>query len=58
MFTFDDLVKLDTSSAQALMRKFEKDKLVIALKDASKTVRQFFFNNMSTRGAKSLVDDM
>ena len=58
MFTFDDLVKLDTGSAQTLMRKFEKDKLAIALKGASEDVRQFFFNNMSTRGAKMLVDDM
>ena len=58
MFTFDDLVKLDTGSAQTLMRKFEKDKLAIALKGASEPVRQFFFNNMSTRGAKMLVDEM
>ncbi|MGH7880989.1 MAG: flagellar motor switch protein FliG, partial [Candidatus Binataceae bacterium] len=58
MFTFDDLIKLDAGSAQTLMRKFEKDKLAIALKGASETVRQFFFNNMSTRAAKMLVDDM
>jgi flagellar motor switch protein FliG len=58
MFTFDDLIKLDSGSAQTLMRKFEKDKLAIALKGASETVREFFFKNMSTRGAKMLVDDM
>jgi flagellar motor switch protein FliG len=58
MFTFDDLIKLDTGSAQTLMRKFEKDKLAIALKGASETVRQFFFSNMSTRAAKMLVEDM
>ena len=58
MFTFDDLVKLDTHSAQVLMRKIEKDKLAIALKGASETVRQFFFSIMSTRAAKMLVDDM
>jgi flagellar motor switch protein FliG len=58
MFTFDDLIKLDSGSAQTLMRKFEKDKLAIALKGASEPVRQFFFSNMSTRGAKMLVDDM
>jgi flagellar motor switch protein FliG len=58
MFTFDDLIKLDAGSAQTLMRKFEKDKLAIALKGASEDVRQFFFKNMSTRGAKMLVDDM
>src|SRR6202521_1825776 len=58
MFTFDDLVKLDSGSAQTLMRKFEKDKLAIALKGASEAVRQFFFSNMSTRAAKMLVEEM
>src|SRR3982751_395497 len=58
MFTFDDLVRLDTASAQTLMRHVDKDKLAIALKGASETVRQFFLGNMSTRAAKMLVDDM
>jgi flagellar motor switch protein FliG len=58
MFTFDDLIKLDTGSAQTLMRHIDKDKLGIALKGANEKVRQFFFNNMSTRAAKMLVDDM
>ncbi len=58
MFTFDDLVKLDTASAQTLMRNLDKDKLAIALKGAAEPVRQFFFSNMSTRAAKMLVDDM
>ena len=58
MFTFDDLIKLDAGSAQTLMRNIDKDKLAIALKGASETVRQFFFCNMSTRAAKMLVDDM
>jgi flagellar motor switch protein FliG len=58
MFTFDDLVKLDTASAQTLMRNIDKDKLAIALKGSNETVRQFFFSNMSTRAAKMLVEDM
>jgi flagellar motor switch protein FliG len=58
MFTFDDLVKLDNGSAQTLMRHIDKDKLGIALKGASETVRQFFLSNMSSRAAKMLVDDM
>jgi flagellar motor switch protein FliG len=58
MFTFDDLVKLDTGSAQTLMRHLDKDKLAIALKGASEAVRQFFFSNMSTRAAKMLAEDM
>src|ERR1700726_2671330 len=58
MFTFDDLVKLDTGSAQTLMRNIDKDKLATALKGASDPVRQFFLKNMSTRAAKMLLDDM
>jgi flagellar motor switch protein FliG len=58
MFTFDDLIKLDTASAQTLMRHIDKDKLGMALKGATEPVRQFFFNNMSTRAAKMLVEDM
>src|SRR6201988_4093821 len=58
MFTFDDLVKLDTGSAQTLMRHIDKDKLGVALKGASEAVRQFFLSNMSSRAAKMLIDDM
>ena len=58
MFTFDDPVKLDAGSAQTLMRHVDKDKLGVALKGATDTVRQFFLGNMSTRAAEMLVDDM
>ncbi|HEX2215836.1 MAG TPA: flagellar motor switch protein FliG [Xanthobacteraceae bacterium] len=58
MFTFDDLSKLDTASAQTLMRHVDKDKLAVALKGATDEVRTFFLGNMSTRAAKMLVDDM
>jgi len=58
MFTFDDLVKLDSASAQTLMRNIDKGKLAIGLKGATDTVRQFFLSNMSTRAAKMLVEDM
>ena len=58
MFTFDDLIRLDTGSAQTLMRHLDKDKLAVALKGASEPVREFFMSNMSTRAAKMLVDDM
>jgi flagellar motor switch protein FliG len=58
MFTFDDLIKLDAGSAQTLMRSIDKDKLAVALKGATETVREFFFKNMSSRAAKMLIDDM
>src|SRR5271154_1474418 len=58
MFTFDDLTKLDTASAQTLMRHVEKDKLRLGPKGSTQPVRQFFLSNMSTRAAKMLMDDM
>src|SRR6516165_6765762 len=58
MFTFDDLVKLDTGSAQTLMRHVDKDKLGIALKSANEEVKGFFLGNMSSRAGKMLMDDM
>src|SRR5580693_2701604 len=58
MFTFDDLVRLDTGSAQTLMRHIDKDRLAVALKGAGEPVREFFTSNMSARAAKMLLDDM
>jgi flagellar motor switch protein FliG len=58
MFTFDDLAKLDKGSIQTLLRKVETDKLVLAMKGASETLREFFFSNMSERAGKRLKDDL
>jgi flagellar motor switch protein FliG len=58
MFTFEDLAKLDSGSAQTLMRSVDKDKLAVALKGAPEPVREFFMKNMSSRAAKMLTDDM
>ena len=58
MFTFEDLGKLDPGSVQTLLRAIEKDKLGLALKGASDTLRDLFFSNMSERAAKMLREDM
>src|ERR1700686_25845 len=58
MFTFDDLIKLDSASAQTLMRNIDKDKLGVALKSANEEVKGFFLGNMSSRAGKMLMDDM
>ena len=58
MFTFEDLVKLDPSGVQTLLRKFDKTKLPITLKGASETLRNLFFSNMSERACKLLREDM
>jgi flagellar motor switch protein FliG len=58
MFTFDDLVKLDSGAIQTLLRKVDKGKLTIALKGATETVREYFLKNMSQRAAKMMTDDL
>ena len=58
MFTFEDLTKLDPSGVQTLLRNVDKNKLALALKGASETLRDLFFSNMSARQAKILREDM
>jgi flagellar motor switch protein FliG len=58
MFTFEDLGKLDPGSIQTLLRGVEKDKLGLALKGATDSLRDVFFSNMSERAGKILRDDM
>jgi len=58
MFTFEDLGKLDPGSIQTLLRAVEKDKLALALKGATDTLRDVFFSNMSERAGKILREDM
>jgi flagellar motor switch protein FliG len=58
MFTFEDLSKIDPAGIQTLLRGVDKDKLGIALKGASETIKDLFFSNMSERAAKILREDM
>ncbi|MEK9970225.1 MAG: flagellar motor switch protein FliG [Ferrovibrio sp.] len=58
MFTFEDLIKLDPSGVQTLLKSVEKDKLGLALKGASETLRDLFFSNMSERASKLLREEM
>jgi len=58
MFVFEDLAKLDPGGVQTLLRAVEKDKLAMALKGASESLREMFFTNMSERASKIMREDM
>jgi flagellar motor switch protein FliG len=58
MFTFEDLKKINGAGIQAIIRVVDKDKLTIALKGASDTIKSLFFDNMSERAAKIMREDM
>ncbi len=58
MFTFEDLMNLDSTGVQTLIRAVDKDKLPVALKGATESMRDLFFSNMSERAAKIMKEDM
>lgn len=58
MFTFEDLLKLDAASIQTVVRAVDKEKLPIALKGATDSLKDLFFGNMSERAAKIMKEDM
>ncbi|MCB1970813.1 MAG: flagellar motor switch protein FliG [Geminicoccaceae bacterium] len=58
MFTFEDLVKLDSSGIQTLLRNAGNDRIGIALKGGTDKVKELFFSNMSERASKILREDM
>lgn len=58
MFTFEDLSKLDPTAIQTLIRTADKEKLPLALKGASDTMKDLFFSNMSERAAKIMKEEM
>lgn len=58
MFTFEDLQKLDPTSIQTVIRAVDKDKLTLALKGSTDTLKDLFFSNMSERAGKIMKEDM
>ncbi len=58
MFTFEDLLKLDPASIQAVIRAIDKEKLPLALKGSTEQLKELFFSNMSERAAKIMKEDM
>ena len=58
MFVFDNLVELDDRSIQTILKEVQSDSLIVALKGTSSELREKIFNNMSTRAAEMLKDDL
>jgi flagellar motor switch protein FliG len=58
MFTFDDLIKIDSKGIQRLLRDVEKSRLTLALKGAPEELRKVLFSSMSQRAAKIIEEDL
>ena len=58
MFTFEDLRRLDGPGIATLLRAFDSEKLLLALKGASPELRELFLSNMTGRASKLMRDDL
>jgi flagellar motor switch protein FliG len=58
LFTFDDVEHIHDKGIQALLKEVQTESLVLALKGASPSLRDKVFNNMSTRAAETLREDL
>lgn len=58
LFIFEDIVNLDKTSIQRVLREVETEDLVLALKGASEEVASIIFSNMSNRAAHMIKEDI
>ena len=58
MFTFDDLLLVDTMAMKEVVGKVDRKLLVVALKGTSDQLKNQFLQCMSQRGAEMLREDM
>lgn len=58
LFVFEDIVTLDKSSIQRVLREVENEQLVLALKGASEEVSTVVYANLSKRAADTVREDI
>jgi flagellar motor switch protein FliG len=58
MFVFDNLVDVEDTAIQLILKEIDTSQLTIALKGAPEELREKFFRNMSNRAADMLREDL
>jgi len=58
MFVFEDILVLDDRAIQRVLREVDTKDLSLALKGASKDLKEKFFKNMSSRAQETIKEDM
>ncbi len=58
MFVFEDILLLDNRSIQTVLREVDNNELAIALKNANDDVQKIIFDNLSSRLATMIKEDM
>jgi flagellar motor switch protein FliG len=58
MFVFEDLIKVDDRGIREILKKVESQQLVLAMKTASEEMKSKILNNLSSRAAEMLKEDL
>ena len=58
LFVFEDVVQLDDRTLQSILKEVTTEVLVVALRATDQGVQDKFFNNMSTRAADIIKEEM
>lgn len=58
MFTFEDLIKVQATGIQTILRVIDRNVLTLAMKGASQPIKDLFLGNMSQRAAKILIEEI
>ena len=57
-FTFEDILKIDDSGIQMIMKEINQEDLVIGLKTATDELKEKLFSNMSERAGLMMKEDL
>ena len=58
MFTFEDIINLDSMAIQRFIREVDTKDLAVALKGANEEVKRIIFQNMSSRMRENIEQDI
>lgn len=58
MFVFEDILLLDNRAIQTVLREVDNNELAVALKSTNEQVQQVIFDNLSSRLASMIKEDM
>lgn len=58
LFTFEDIIGLERGDVQKVLREVDNDQLALALKGVSEDIKQFVFQNLSSRAVETLQEEL
>ncbi|MFB0921276.1 MAG: flagellar motor switch protein FliG, partial [Oscillospiraceae bacterium] len=58
MFVFDDILNLDDTTIQIVLRSVDTQDLAVAIKGSSEEIKQMLLNNISSRARENILSDI